>query len=268
MKLRASEMKKTVFALLFFLFCVPALCPAQEFPTKPINVLIAVNPGGSNDSMVRLIGHKAEKFLGQPFMITNNGGAAGSVALGIVAKQPPDGYHLAGHFSTPLILVPHYRTVPYKLDDFTPIIIYGASTLGLVVKADSPWKTLKELVEHARKNPGDINYSVLGTGAPQHLAMEYIAKQEGIRWTAVPYSSGLPTIPLLGGHVTATSTGTEWTPHVQAGTLRLLATYGETRTKTFPNVPTLRELGYDYVAWSVYTISAPKGTPSPIIKKL
>jgi tripartite-type tricarboxylate transporter receptor subunit TctC len=220
------------------------------------------------DNSTRLLASAAEKFLGQPFVVTNNSGGAGSVGFGIVAKEKPDGYHLIGSQFGPLIWNAQFRTVTYKLEDFIPILQHSLAPIGLVVRADSPWKTLKEFVEYAKQNPGKVTYTAIGTGSPQHLAMEYIAKQEGIQWILVPYPGGDPNYPLLGGHVTACSSGPALTAFVKAGSLRLLAAYGERRMKVFPEVPTLRELGYDFIETLGFSILAPKGTPPSIVRKL
>ena len=251
------------------LLLIPTFSSAQTYPTKPIHILVGFAPGGTMDISTRVVASKAEKLLGQPFIISNNGGGAGSVALGIVAKEKPDGYYLAGCTSTGLIRIPQFRTVPYKHEDFVPVMHFGAPQSGLVVKADSPWKTLKELVEYAKKNPGKVTYSSTGVGSPMHLAMEYIAKQEGIQWTHVPYPGSTPALTaLLGGHVTAQSGSTEWIPQVKDGAVRLLATHGERRMKTFPEVPTFRELGYDFINETVFMVAAPKGTPPSTVRKL
>ncbi len=252
-----------------FLFLMPALLSAQEFPTKPINMIVTFAPGGAADPSIRLLAGKTEKFLGQPFLITNNGGGGGSVAMAIVAKERPDGYHLAGCSSTSLIRIPQFREVPYKPEDFIPIMHFGAPPSGLVVRADSPWKTLKEFVEYAKKSPGKVTYSSMGIGSPMHLAMEFIAKQEGIQWTHVPYPGSGPAFhALLGGHVTAQSGSSESFPHVRAGTVRLLAIHHEKRFKSFPDVPTFQEMGYDFINESVFMFAGPKGTPLSIVKKL
>jgi tripartite-type tricarboxylate transporter receptor subunit TctC len=247
----------------------PDLALSQDYPTKPINMLIGFRPGGPGDIYPRLIAKKAEPFLGQPFVCSNDGGGGGSVALAIVAKQKPDGYHLAAPTSAHLIRIPQFRTVPYKHEDFIPLLHYGAPGSGIVVKGDSPWKTLKEFLDYAKKNPGKVSYTSLGIGSPMHIAMEYIAKQEGITWTHIPADPKIdPIVPVLGGHVTASSAGVTWIPHVKAGELRLLATLGEKRMKKFPDAPTLCELGYDFVNEVVYILAAPKGTPPVIVKKL
>jgi tripartite-type tricarboxylate transporter receptor subunit TctC len=143
---------------------------------------------------------------------------------------------------------------------------YGTLSSGLVVKSDSPWKTLKEFVEYAKKNPGKVSYTSPGTGSPLHLAMEFIAKEEGIQWVHIPYTQGPGYVPLLGGHVTAASVGIS--PPIKAPTFRMLAAHGEKRMKLFPDVPTLRELGYDFINESVVMIAVAKGTPMPIVRKL
>jgi tripartite-type tricarboxylate transporter receptor subunit TctC len=241
----------------------------QAYPTRPVSILVSFAPGGVMDISTRAIAAKAEKFLGQTFVISNNGAGGGAVAASVVSTQKPDGYSLLACTSTTLIRIPQYRTVPYSLNDFVPIMQHASTESGLAVKADSPFKTLKDLVDFARKNPRKVTYSTLGIGSPMHLSMEYIAKQEGIIWTHVPYPGSMPAVTaLLGGHVTATSSSTEWKPFVLEGKLRLLATHGEKRMQSFPNVPTLRELGYDFYNDTTFLVAAPKATPIEIVKKL
>ena len=256
-----------VCCLLLFSAMTPSF--AQEYPTKPINLLVANTPAGSVNVSLRILAGHVEKRIGQPFVISNNNGGGGSVAFGIAAKQKPDGYNLVAGASTPLVRIPQLRQVPYKYEDFIPILHYGTMESGLFVRADAPWKTLKEFVEYAKKNPGKVTYGVSGTGTPQHLAMEFISKQEGgIQWILVPMPGEDNSIPLLGGHVTAASIGSVYTHHVTAGSLRMLATHGERRMKTFPDVPTFRECGYDFINETVMVVAAPKGIPLPIIQKL
>ena len=242
---------------------------AQEYPAQPVNVTVVYAAGGTMDTTARTIAGPAEKLLGQQFAITNVGGAGGAVGLGLVAKQKPDGYHLAVCSHAGLVFVPHVQAVTYKLDDFVPVMHYGFSPNAVVVRTESPWRTLKELVEYARQNPRKVTYSTGGTGSPMHLAMEFIARQEGIQWTHVPYQGANPAmIALLGGHVMAESGSTEWMPHVKEGKLRLLAAQGEKRMKAFPDVPTLRELGYDFTTGAYFMFAAPKGTPQAVVGKL
>ena len=242
---------------------------AAEFPTKPISILINKAPGGTADLSGRALAKAAERFIGQPCVISNNGGGGGTVAIGILAKEKPDGYRLGSHSSSTLTQVPLIRDTPYKLSDFLPIMCYGEPQNGICVKPDAPWKTLKEFVEYAKKNPGKINYATGGVGTSYHIAMETIARQEGIQWTHVPFPGSMPALTaLLGGHVPIQSGSTEFIPYVQAGQLRLLATQGEERMKIFPNVPTLKELGYDFVSDVIFLVNAPKGLPAPVLAKL
>lgn len=269
MKSKRLKMAETIFLSGFLLILIPLLSFAQPYPTKTINILIGYAPGGAVDTTMRILASKAERIIGQPFILSNNGAGGGSVALGIVAKERPDGYHLVNVTTATFALIPQFRTVSYKLDDFVPILYFGAMQTGLVVRADSPWKTMKEFVEYAKKNPGRVTYGTAGVGLVSHLAMEFIAKEEGIQWTHVPYPGMAPAMTaLLGGHVTAASGDQSFTPFVREGTLRLLAIHGEHRLKDFPNVPTFIDLGYDFKGDNMFIVAAPKGTPSSIISKL
>jgi tripartite-type tricarboxylate transporter receptor subunit TctC len=269
MKLNGRRfLARLAFVAIFVgLFTVAAL--AQDYPTKPINLTVTFAPGGTLDVSTRILALKAEKILGQPVVVNNVGGGGGAVALGQVAKKKNDGYDLTSCTSTGLIRIPQLRAVPYSHEDFVPIMHFTAVQSGLVVKADSAYKTPKDLIEFARKNPGKVTYGTPGAGSPMHMAMEFIAMKESIQWTHVPFTGGAPGVTaLLGGHVTALSESTEWLPHVKEGTLRLLATHGEKRMSAFPNVPTLREIGYDFINETVFLIAAPKGTPPAVVSKL
>jgi len=248
---------------------LPCLSFAQPYPSKPISVLVGFVPGGSVDTSTRLLVGKAEKFVGQPFVISNNSGGGGSVALGIIAKEKPDGYRLAGTTSTGLVLIPQLRAVPYKLEDVVPIMHFLAMYTGLVVRSDSPWKTVKEFMEYSKMNPGKVTYGSPGSGTTAQIGMEYFGKTEGIQWIHVPYKGSAPALTsLLGGHVNAVASDTAWLPYVKAGSLRLLATHGEHRMKLLPDIPTFKELGYDFVNDNIFLMAAPKGTPPSIVKRL
>jgi tripartite-type tricarboxylate transporter receptor subunit TctC len=192
------------------------------------------------------------------------------VAFEITARKPPDGYNIVGGASTGLVRIPLFREVPYQMDDFIPIMHFATPLLTPVVtKSTSPWMTFKELVDYAKKNPGKVTYSTTGVGSPMHMAMEYVAKQEGIVWTHIPYPGAMPAFTaLLGGHVMFQVGAGESVPYIKDGTVRILANLSENRVKSWPNVPTLRELGYDFFNESVFMFAAPKGTPKAIIDKL
>jgi tripartite-type tricarboxylate transporter receptor subunit TctC len=261
--------QRTIFIFAFLFLFLPFISFAQQYPTKPITLTVTFAPGGTLDVSTRILASKAEKILGQPILVSNVGGGAGSVALGQVAKKRADGYDITSCTSTGLIRIPQLRAVPYSHEDFIPIMHFTAVQSGVVVKSDSAFKTFKDLIEYARKNPGKVNYATSGAGSPMHMAMEFVADKEKIQWTHVPYAGGAPGLTaILGGHVTAMSDSTEWLPHVKEGSLRLLVTHGERRMRIFPNVPTLRELGYDFINETVFLIAAPKGVPPEIVKKL
>jgi len=266
---------KVIFWLLVLLsiisvngFADPAF--AQErYPTKPINFLIGYPAGGTTDVCARPLVAAASKILGQPIVVVNKPGGASAVAMASLKHEKPDGYTI-GILPSGAVLSQHLRKVPYdSAKDFTPIMQYAVYLYGLVVKPDSPWKTFREFIEYAKANPGKIRYSTAGPGVPQHLVMERLALKEKIKWTHIPFEGGPPAIAaLLGGHVEASSQTTEWKKHVEAGTLRLLAVYGEKRMSDFPEVPTLLELGYDIIAPSLISIVGPKGLSPQVVDTL
>ncbi len=255
-----------IFALV--LFSRPMTLWAQDYPAKPINLTVCISTGGTVDLSTRILASKAEKILGQPIAVTNNGGGAGSVAMELLSKAKPDGYALVSCPQTPLVEIPHMRKIPYKFNQFQPVMQFAEPYGGLVVQKDAPFNSLKDLVEYARKNPGKVTYSTSGSLTPWHLAMVYVGKQENIQWTAVPVPGGDPNMPLLGGHVTAFTAASSWKRYIDQGKFKLLVIYSEKRLKEFPDVPTLLELGYNYVVNAHYYISAPAGTPAPVVKKL
>jgi tripartite-type tricarboxylate transporter receptor subunit TctC len=261
---------KLVISLLVLtpLINVPGLLVAEDYPSRPITLTIASGVGGNIDISGRLLASKTEKLLGQPMIIASNGGGGGSVVMGALAKAKADGYQLAIGPQAPLVEQMHLRNMPFKVSDLVPIMQYAEPEAGLVVRADAPFHTFKELVEYARKNPGKVTYTIGSTLNPMHLAMMHVGKREGINWTAIPVPGGDPNMPVLGGHVTGLSSTTSWKRHVDAGKMKLLVTYGERRMSAFPNIPTLKELGYDFVAESFFLLVGPSGIPAPIISKL
>jgi tripartite-type tricarboxylate transporter receptor subunit TctC len=163
------------------------------------------------------------------------------------------------------------QKVTYKpLTSFTPIMAYvGAHNSGLVVKSDAPWRTMREFLDYAKKNPGKVKYGTPGVGTAPHHAMEYLAHKEGIQWVHVPFPGSAPAITsLLGGHLTAGSVGPELVPFAQAGSLRTLGTHEYKRSSAFPDVPTFREQGFDFVNETVFSIFGPAGLPPDVVKKL
>ena len=267
--------KKVVWSLIvlgvfFTMACVPEPILAQEkYPSKTINFVIGYPGGGTTDVCARPLVTAASKILGQPIVVLNKPGGASAVAMASLKNEKPDGYTI-GILPSGAVFSQHMRKVPYdSAKDFTPIMQYAVYLYGLVVKSDSPWKTFKEFIDYAKANPGKIRYSTAGAGTPQHLVMERLAIKENIKWTHIPFQGGGPAIAnLLGGHVEASSQTTEWKKHVEAGTLRLLAVYGESRMADFPNAPTLLELGTDITAASLICIVGPKGLSPQVVNTL
>ena len=258
-----------LFIFIAFLFAGNTL-QAQSYPSKPITLFIPWPAGGATDLMARALCEPTSKALGQPILVVNKPGGATSIALVQVMQSPPDG-HILGYITGSGIMMPHLQNLPYDVNrDFAPIMRFiEFSTLGIIVRADSQWKTLKDLIEYARANPGKLKYTSPAVGNPNHIAMESLAKEAGIKWVHVPSKSGAEIITaLLGGHLDFAATSPEWKPHVLAGKLRLLATLGEKRSGTFLDTPTLIDLGYKTYAPSFGGLIGPKGLPQPIVDKL
>jgi len=193
------------------------------------------------------------------------------VAVGILANSKPDGYTILAHSSSSLAVVPHLETVTYDpLKDVIPILHFGTFHCAIVVRADSPFKTFKDLIDYARKNPGKASFGIVGVGNPPHLDLELVMQQEKVTMPVVPFGGGPPSIAaLLGGHVSAVGVGASaWMPNYKAGKVRVLATTTEKRI--LPEVPALREFGYPFYNLSTeyYLMTAPKGTPDAVLKKL
>lgn len=264
--------KMPIIALLFFILSLSlsGYVSGADYPTKPINVLIGYAPGGSTDLSTRALASEAAKILKQPVVCSNQVGASGTLVLGRVKAEKPDGYTIFNAPTANFDRIPHLQAVPYDpLKDFTFIMQYGLYQYGLVVRADSPWKTFEDFIDYAKKNPGKINYATSGLGSGQHLAMEYLARKEKIQWNHVPFTGGAQAVTaLLGGHVQAVSQTTEWKEHVTAGRLRLLVVWTSQRLKAFPNVATLSEKGYPFAVHSGLSFMAPAGIDKTVVEKL
>jgi len=254
--------------MVLFFYALPVV--AAEFPTKPVALIVPWPPGGSTDVSFRVLAETTSKYLGQPVIIENKAGGSGTVGgATMAATAKPDGYTVS-QIPITIFRLPYMMKVTWDpLKDFTYIIHLTGYTFGVVVKADAPWKTWKEFVAYAKANPGKVTYATPGAGTSLHITMEMFAMKEGIKWIQVPMKGGGETTPaVLGGHVTATADSTGWAPQVDAGQLRLLVTWGNQRTKKWPDVPTLKELGYGIVSNSPFGIAGPKGMDPKVVKIL
>lgn len=243
---------------------------AEKFPTKPIQVIIPFQPGDT-DNLLRPFVEKMGEFLGQPLNLVYKPGAAGAVGAGFVAASKPDGHVMVGTSHSSIVVVPlTNKEIGYTLESFAPVAALVESGSLLVVLSSSPWKTLKDVVEDSKKSPGKISYTSSGTFGVNHLIPEAFTKEAGIKWNHIPSQGSGPAITaVLGGHVNMASTAiAPALPHIQSGTLRPLASYGVRRLKAFPDVPTLKELGYGVASPSYYGILAPKGTPKEVVNAI
>lgn len=264
---------KSLILVIIFLFSltIPSWSAEVKFPTKPIHMWVGFAAGGSTDVLCRSISSIAEKILGQPIVVENKPGGGGALCLGLLASAPPDGYTLATTSDTPFTRAPHLVNVKYdSMKDFIPIVRLGQQRQGVVVKSDSPFKRFQDLIEYARKNPGQMTYGTPGPGTTPHLAMEKIALQEKVKFQHVPFQGDTPAMSaILGGHVMAASTGAlGWMSHVKAGSLRVLLVFDPEGIEQWPEIPTFKKIGYDFEAPTAQMISAPKGVARPIIDKL
>ena len=247
----------------------PALAHAQAFPSRPVRLICPWGAGGSADNIMRAMAAIAGKTLGGPIIIDNKPGAAGTLGAIELVNAQPDGYTLS-QFSMAVVRVPHMQKVQFDpLKDITYIICIAGNVFGLVVRSDSPIKSIQDLVREAKLNPGKFAYGSNGIGTTAHLAMEQFAEHAGIKLLHIPYkgdAEGLQAV--LGGHVMSYSGSSTWGTHVDAGSVRLLATYGSKRSKRWPNVATLTELGYDTISDSPMGFGGPKGMDPAITKRL
>ena len=246
---------------------VPAL--AADFPTKPISFVIPYPAGGSTDLTGRALSNAARNYLGQPVICENKGGGGGTVGPSLVISRPPDGYTI-GISSGATNIAYHMGKLNFNpLTDETNIIRYTSYVFGMVVRSDSPWKTIQEFVKYAKENPNKVTYGTPGVGTNPHLAMEDLSMMTGITLVHMPFKGGAEAnTALLGGHIDAISDSTSWGPMVDAGKFRLLVTYAPQRMARYPQVPTLKEAGYDLVYTSPVFIIGPKGMPKPIVSRL
>jgi tripartite-type tricarboxylate transporter receptor subunit TctC len=243
---------------------------AQQFPTRPVTLIVPWPAGGSTDVALRALAQATEKHLGRPLVIENRPGAAGTLGPASMAGNArPDGYTVA-QLPISVFRSPHIQKTTFDpTKDFTYIIHLTGYTFGVVVRADAPWKTFDELVSYARANPGKLNYGSPGAATSPHITMEQIAKHQRIKWTHVPFKGVADNMnALLGGHIDATADSTGWAELVNSGKFRLLVTWGAERTKNWPSVPTLKESGIDIVSSSPFGIGGPKGMDPAVVKVL
>jgi tripartite-type tricarboxylate transporter receptor subunit TctC len=252
-----------------------AVAAAQEtYPSRPITLIVPFPPGGVADIVGRPFADALSRELKTPVVIENKPGAGGGIGMGAVAKAKPDGYTLLLALSSISILPEADKVLGraplYRLDQFTPIARLTADPTVLAVRADSRWKTLQDFVADARKRPGAITYGSSGNYGTMHMPMEMFAHTADIKLLHVPFTGGGPAvIALLGGQVDALSTGPSTVlQHVKAGKVRVLASWGDHRLASLPEVRTLEESGYNAVFFQWSGLFAPAGTPDAVVARL
>jgi tripartite-type tricarboxylate transporter receptor subunit TctC len=260
-------------ALATLMLGVPAHAQ-DKYPSRPITLVVPFPAGGSVDLTARAIAAPLEKILGQPVVIQNRSGAAGAVGTRAVATADPDGYTLMASTTQVSVLPPvdevFGRKPAFTREDFQPIARLSADPVFLAVNAQRPWKTVKELVEDAKKHPGEINYSHGGLYGATHLPVEMFAQAAGVKMQQIPTQGGGPAMTAaLGNHVALlVAHPGVLKPHADAGTMRVLASLGDKRIASFPNVATMKELGFnvEYYLWQ--GLFAPAKTPEAAMKVL
>jgi tripartite-type tricarboxylate transporter receptor subunit TctC len=265
--------RRTVLAAA--LLAAAGLAHAQaNYPAKPITMVVPFPPGGVADTVARPVAEAMSRDLGQPVVIENRGGAGGGIGMGHAAKAAPDGY-------TILMALASYSVLPeadailgrqpmYSYASLRPIARFTADPTVLAVRAEAPWKTVKDFVEDAKRRPGAINYGSSGNYGTMHVPMEILAQNAGIKLTHVPFTGAGPAvIALLGGQIDAVSSGPATVvQHVKAGKLRVLGHWGTGKLESLPDVPALKDAGYDaqYAQWS--GLFVPAGVPDAIAQRL
>jgi len=266
-------MKRILNSLLVVALAAPGLALAQSFPSKPIKIVVPFGAGSGTDILARIVGERLAETLGQPVVAENREGAGGLVGATATQKSPADGYTIM-MAANPFVVAPHLQaTLPYDVNrDFAPVAKIGVLPMALVTSASSSYRTVAELIEFAKANPGKLNYANSGRGSPSHLEMELIKQALGLQIQDIPYKSvGQAMTDTLGGQVALyfPTVPAAYTQH-RAGKLRILGIGSSKRTAQAPDVPTLAEAlgkpGWEATVW--YGFVAPAGTPADAIAKL
>ena len=269
-------MRKLLIASLFALGFVgqPAPAPAEDYPTRPIRLVVPFPPGGGTDLAGRLTADFLTQRLGQSIVVENKPGAGSAIGIDLVAKSKPDGYTLSWASSDGISMLPAWKaSMPYRIPQDFEFVAIAARTSGVAVGVNPklPFKTIADLIAYAKANPGKLRYSTLGVGTSAHLAGALISKAAGIEMVHVPYQGSAPAVTAaVGGFVDFVLAGTSSVkPYADSGQLRALATFEMRRNPAAPDVPTLEESGMPGVsAVNYYGILAPAGTPEPIIARI
>jgi tripartite-type tricarboxylate transporter receptor subunit TctC len=260
--------------VIFVLMVAHLPLSAAEYPTKPISIVVTVSPGGSNDIQCRAFASVADKLLGQPLVVANKPGASGMIGLMAGAQAAPDGYTLTGGSTSDMCAleweIANGRKPSVSRKDFAPLGTFTYAPLLLAVPANSPWKTLADLIQDAKSKAGHYAFGSGGMYRIAHVNTELFVKAAGLKFRHVPYAGGGPALTaLIGNHVDfASVTVSSSIPLVRGNKIRILAVQSDQRIKSLPDVPALKELGIDAELRMAVGLWAPQKTPKPIIEKL
>ncbi len=249
----------------------PSSAAAQDYPTRPVKIVVPFSPGGAVDGPTRIIAQKLSERLGQQVIVENKPGAGATIGADVVAKSAPDGYTLLLASQTVAISATLYKKLPYDpLGDFTPIMLIGREPGVLVVHPSFPANTFPEFLAYVKAHPGEVDFASSGNGSGQHLFAAMLASMAGLKMNHIPYKgSGQATADVLAGQVKVSIPGTAgMMGHIKAGKLRPLATTGAKRAAQLPDVQTVGETLPGYEAYVWMGLFAPTGTPAPIIERL
>jgi tripartite-type tricarboxylate transporter receptor subunit TctC len=259
-------------ALGAFALSLASPAPAQDFPTRPVTIVVGYTPGATSDLVARTIGERLNAAWGQSVIVDNRSGVGGNIAAGYVARAPGDGYTLM--IGTDAMMTTNsylYRNTPFDpVKDFAPITYAGANIICLAVHTDFPANSVADVIAYARANPGKLNYGSSGMGSPHHLAGELVRQKTGIDIIHVPYRGGGATInDLIGGHIkVAFLSLSTAVPHLTSGKIKIVAVVEKARYAALPDVPTVGETvpGFEMSSW--HGFFAPATTPAPLVARL
>lgn len=240
-----------------------------HFPSRPITLWVPWPAGGATDLTMRLLAELAGAYLGQRVLIENRSGAGGTLAMPVLQQAEPDGYTIA-QIPQPVLRVPHTQRVLWDpIRDITPIIQLSGVSFGVLVRATSPWRSLEDLFSFARARPGELTVATNGVGTTPHMVLEELFTARGLRYVHVPYrGTAEQLLAIESGQVMAGVNSSGFAPAVDAGRLRLLATFAARRSPRWPAVPTLTELGFPIVATSPYGLGGPRGLAPAVVATL
>lgn len=243
---------------------------AQDYPSKPVTLIVPWPAGGATDIAMRAISDAAAKHLGQPIVIDNKAGGSGTVGPAtMAASAKPDGYTIS-QIPITIFRLPLMQQTTWDAEkDFTYIVHLTGYTFGVTTNADSPFKKWQDVIDYAKANPGKVTYATPGAGTSLHIGMEQIAAKAGVKFTQVPFRGNAESnAAVLGNHTMLQADGTGWKPLVDSGRLRLLMIWTAQRSRNWPDVPTMQELGYPFVFDSPFGIAGPKGMDPKVVAKL